>query len=158
MRLATAIVATVVMAVGLVAATGGPAQALLPTCDSFTSSYASEKPQGRAPYYHVPSIGTDSGNYYCSLVQGNTGWGVVVLQEALWSCYEQPIDNDGIFGTLTKEALKNAQRIINQRSDPDIVVDGEYGNQTRRRMLKATFDHANVGRIIFGQCGFAGAN
>jgi peptidoglycan hydrolase-like protein with peptidoglycan-binding domain len=157
-RLVAAVLAAVVMAFGLVAATGGPAQALLPTCDSFTSSYASGQPNGTAPHYHNPSIGSGSANYYCSLVRGNTGWGVVVLQEALNSCYGQSLVVDGNFGGLTKEALKAAQRDINRRHGVGIAVDGEYGNQTRRYFRDATYDHANGGQIIWGQCGIAGAN
>jgi hypothetical protein len=80
--------------------------------------------------WHTPTTGSGNQNRYCHLVQGNTGWGVIVLQEALRACFNQNISVDGQFGPITKNAVMNAQRQINNTFGANIAVDGEYSPQT----------------------------
>jgi hypothetical protein len=123
-----------VVATALVAASGlgvlvpGSAQAATPVCQGFVVSLTSGSVE-----YHTPT--SLSGNPSCSLIQGNTGWGVVVLQESLRACFGQNIAVDGDFGPNTKNALMNAQRRINSWSagvgvSANLSVDGEYGPHT----------------------------
>jgi peptidoglycan hydrolase-like protein with peptidoglycan-binding domain len=101
------------------------AQAATPVCLSYSVN------QWVGLYeWHTLTTNSNTLDRACSLKQGNTGLGVIVLQEALKTCFQQNIQIDGQFGTNTKNALKNAQRQINSRYGTSISVDGEYGPQT----------------------------
>ncbi|CCK29433.1 hypothetical protein BN159_5054 [Streptomyces davaonensis JCM 4913] len=73
-----------------------------------------------------------TGDARCVLGQGSQGWGVVALQNVLRKCYNQQIALDGVFGSATKQAVKNAQTWENAVSGAGLVVDGVYGDNTRK--------------------------
>jgi len=119
------------------------AYAATPVCASWSIT------QGDNVYeWHTPTSGSGNQNRACSLKQGNTGWGVVVLQEALRACFGQNISADGQFGPLTKNALRNAQSQINSRYGAGIAVDGEYGPQTASWWWDAKY--YRTGGVVYG--------
>jgi peptidoglycan hydrolase-like protein with peptidoglycan-binding domain len=144
--------AAVLAVTGLTVLLPGTAQAAT-SCNSFTNRSAWYDNLSGTKYAHIPSYGANTGNWNCVLGQGNQGIAVLVLQEALWSCYGQGIARDGDFGPNTREAVKNAQRRINQvHPNARLVVDGVFGPRTSSYMDFAVFDHANGGQIIYGHC------
>ena len=84
------------------------------------------------------SIGNSSGRYNCDLGVSNQGIAVRVLQFALNQCYGQHLAQDGIYGSLTKQAVEVAQRAAG------ITADGIYGPQTR--------DHIKWPEFTGGHC------
>jgi hypothetical protein len=93
-------------------------------------------------YLHVPSLGSNSGNYNCVVVRGHRGFPVLVLQESLNACYGQGLVLDSDFGGNTERAVKNAQRAINQ---PAVKVDGRFGPITSSYFYFQAYDHNNGG-------------
>jgi hypothetical protein len=79
-----------------------PANAALPTCNTYTQS--SGIGGARYPTYN--------GNKDCLLGYGNANGGVWALQMSLRYCYYQDISVDKIFGSQTKAALTNVQRMV----------------------------------------------
>jgi len=152
-RSVSLIAAAVLAATGLTVLLPGTAQAAT-SCNSFTNRSAWYENLAGTKFLHIPSYGANTANYNCVLGQGNRGIAVVVLQEALWSCYGQNIARDGDFGPITKEAVKNAQRRINQiyPGRANLSVDGVFGPHTSSWMDFAVFDHANGGQISYGHC------
>lgn len=144
--------AAVLAVTGLTVLLPGTAQAAT-SCNNFTNRSAWYENLAGTKFLHIPSYGANTGNWNCVLGQGNQGLAVVVLQEALWSCYGQNIARDGNFGPMTREAVKNAQRRINQvHPTARLYVDGVFGPNTSSWMDFAVFNHANGGQIIYGHC------
>lgn len=77
---------------------------------------------------HLPSIGYQTHNTNCTLVRGNTGPGVFVLQGALNACYNQGLQQDAVYGPATEQAVRNVQNFH------QITPDGDYGPRTRDHM------------------------
>ncbi|MGW6928483.1 peptidoglycan-binding domain-containing protein [Lentzea sp. NPDC054927] len=128
---------------GATAAEAGPVAAAEVACDSYTHVAV---PSVRGWYLHVPSLGSNSGNYNCVVVRGHRGFPVLVLQESLFACYGQyvgPNGPDGDFGGNTEHAVKNAQARINQ---PSVSKDGRFGPKTSQYFLFQAYDHNNGGR------------
>lgn len=71
---------------------------------------------------------------------GDTANAVAVLQQSLNKCYNQSIDQDGIFGSETKKAVKNAQNAINIFAGGSLVADGTYTFAMANTMLWWVFD------------------
>jgi Putative peptidoglycan binding domain len=67
-------------------------------------------------------------NINCWLADGSNNSGVYALQRALNKCYYQGLYQDGVYGNLTRQAVRNVQAQIGA------VVDGEYGPETRTKM------------------------
>jgi peptidoglycan hydrolase-like protein with peptidoglycan-binding domain len=119
--------------------TPGPASAEV-TCNSM-----SFKPAGLLDLErHVPTRGAHTGNMNCSLGPGNRSLAVYVLQEALYSCYNElpdVIQLDGIYGDQTRRHLRAAQRKINRMAGRHVLdEDGLYGPATRARLSFAIFE------------------
>lgn len=112
-----AIVASAVVADGAYAAS--------PVCTKSVTRTVSNGIPNEIAY--VPATSTNSIN--CYLQQGNSSDAVLVLQWALNGCYNKNLEPDGDFGSLTKAALMEVQRIVIP-SD----VDGVYGPNTRMAM------------------------
>lgn len=128
------------MAVGSVVATTTPAAAAIHDCNT-TVKYASGNYNGKATYTVLPSYG--QGTTLCYLSPGDSGRDVAALQYTLIMCYGRDIEADGEFGTLTKEALKHAQRL------EGITADGYYGVESRnaltwQRRLTSNGSHVGV--------------
>jgi peptidoglycan hydrolase-like protein with peptidoglycan-binding domain len=84
---------------------------------------------------YVPA--TSSGSRNCLLGQGNQSQAVGVLQLALngptsGGCYGRSISADGIFGPLTKTALKWVQQ--NKLGMTGSQIDGIYGVNTHNKI------------------------
>jgi len=67
----------------------------------------------------------------CVMDRGAEGKGVGALQSTLNHCYDQHLDVDNDYGTLTKNAVKAAQRKIGLTGRD---VDGEWGPKTAAKM------------------------
>jgi hypothetical protein len=103
-------------------ATSAPAAAL-PTCGGLSVYY-----HGGAPFLR-PTTVSNSHDLQCVLGIGNTGWVVSHLQTTLRNCYGQAIAVDGIYGSQTAGAVRNAQRIHR------VPVDGVLGTVTNYVMF-----------------------
>ncbi|UAC02466.1 peptidoglycan-binding protein [Dactylosporangium vinaceum] len=110
------------------------AHAATPACASYTVD-----PIDARTEFHTPTSAYGNHQRSCSLLQGASGWGVVVLQEALYACFGQNISRDGSFGPATKQALKNAQGEINSRYGAGLATDGEYGPNTAKWWWDAAY-------------------
>ena len=152
-RSAAATLATVLVSAGLVGLAPTAAQAAT-TCTSLTYYNVGGYPGGAE--MHVPTVGWQDGNKTCYLKYGNSNSAVKVLQEALNNCYSQSLRLDGQYGTNTRNAVRAAQRKINETWEwADIAEDGEYGPQTRAWMGFAIFG-VNGGPVIPNQCYYPG--
>ena len=95
-----------------------------------------------------------TGDANCILGRGSQGWGVVALQNVLRKCYGQSIDLDGVYGSATEQGVRNAQTWENAVSSAGLVVDGVYGNNTRRAITwplyasRGNLDAANTCRKV----------
>ncbi|WP_328336617.1 peptidoglycan-binding domain-containing protein [Streptomyces violaceus] len=69
----------------------------------------------------------------CQLAQGNDNEGVRQLQTTLKKCYGRSLDEDGVFGSLTKSALIYAQKKAFPNDSSQ--WDGIYGPNTRKGIL-----------------------
>ncbi|MET8123208.1 peptidoglycan-binding domain-containing protein [Micromonospora sp. NPDC005189] len=152
-RSAAAILLTVLASAGLAALAPTAAQAAS-TCTSLTFFRVGGYPGGAD--MHVPTIGWQDGNKTCYLEYGHSNSAVKVLQEALNNCYSQSLRLDGQYGTNTRNAVRAAQRQINQTWEwANIAEDGEYGPQTRAWMGFAIFG-VNGGPVIPNVCYYPG--
>jgi Putative peptidoglycan binding domain len=92
--------------------------------------------------FTIPSVGHNTKKFKCVLGVGNQGAAVKSLQTQLNQCYlktssvqghqrvlDEALDPDGIYGTLTKKAVKAVQQ------HHDIDDDGVYGPHTRAAMF-----------------------
>lgn len=93
-----------------------------PTCNSRKNVSVGASAYVSQPYY------TTTGSRNCILQYGNSSTAVNALQHALIYCYDHDIDNDGIFGSETRAALRQVQGAVN------VTVDGIYGPETRKAM------------------------
>lgn len=118
------LIVVLAMVVGVFVATPAePASAAAPPCGGAT--YFS-RIWGYPTTSGIPTVYHGSGSTDCTMTVGAANFGVYFLQEALLYCYGQNIATDAKFGSDTKNALINAQRIHG------IVYDGVYGPQTRK--------------------------
>lgn len=134
---AALIVAGVVVPVSGLTAHLTPGQRGLPECRG--SSVVGD--------VRVATTKNGSGNMDCVLRYGSRdtqpeNGPVRVLQISLWSCYDQTVadedsgyTDDGDYGQLTAEAVRNVQNWLNEYAQAGLVVDGVYGPQTARYML-----------------------
>jgi hypothetical protein len=99
--------------------------AVAATCWSWSTFRISGHPTWRA---YLPSINHEARDVNCELANGNASDGVSKLQDALNRCYGANLRRDGIYGTLTENAVRAVQDHHN------ITVDGRYGPQTRAAM------------------------
>lgn len=76
----------------------------------------------RAP---VPSTSNGSGIFNCIDGINNQGAAVTEIQKSLNHCHGANLTVDGIYGTLTSNAMKRAQKALG------VPQDGIYGPQTR---------------------------
>lgn len=126
--LATA-AACAAMSAGVLVTTGGPALAA-PTCTRTTTVQI---------YYGLgyrsvtmPSTGTTAASTTCEMGYGAQSSAVSALQRTLNKCYGAGLGTpDGIFGTNTRAALRNAQIEAGLTGSG---VDGVYGPVTRDRI------------------------
>jgi hypothetical protein len=149
-----AVVATVISVLttaALIAVTPGAARAAQSRCTDITYVGAWSAPTPYRADWHLPSIGAQTRNLECHLWRGHSGIAVKALQETLIDCYDQPIAADGLFGPRTQEAVRNAQRKINQEFGAGVGVDGSYGPQTRFWMKFAIYREAG-GPQIWDHC------
>ena len=96
----------------------------------------------------IPSTSNNSGNFDCIDGIGNSGAAVKQIQTSLNHCYGQNLTVDGIYGTLTSNAMKVAQGRLG------VTKDGVYGPQTRSHgflFWGVTIQHP---RLICGAAGF----
>lgn len=114
------------------------------TCNSY-----SHVPVVGGGYSEVPSIGSETGNVYCSMFQGSQSSAVFALQLTLNECYLRPtgrtlLNLDSEFGPKTRAALVFAQGMAGA------VPDGGYGPETRTKLLwnrwwgSAFCNHLNI--------------
>lgn len=87
----------------------------------------------------IPTIGNNTYNDNCDLGVGNQGTAVYWLQFDLNQCYDQTLTQDGIFGSLTKEALQDAQ------AEAGVTQDGVYGPITRDHITWVNYGGAGEG-------------
>ncbi|WP_413092697.1 peptidoglycan-binding domain-containing protein [Streptomyces phaeochromogenes] len=79
--------------------------------------------------YHSSADGGAGAGFNCYVIQGNQGEDVRAIQRSLHWCYGKTgVAVDGIFGSITFNALKDVQ------SDLGLVPDGEYGDFTSRKL------------------------
>ncbi|WP_238019182.1 hypothetical protein KZZ52_09705 [Dactylosporangium sp. AC04546] len=132
-RLARVVVAVVV---GLAATfvVAEPASAAVPVCNNYV-----QDGQIKVPAYN--------GNEHCWMQTGHTGWGVRILQMSLKYCYGDylrsigfpyQVDDDGQFGPITKEALRQVQKLEDTRVPWDVTADGVYGWVTANSIFHTT--------------------
>lgn len=62
----------------------------------------------------------------CNMVPGDVSAGVKQLQVTLNLCHGEHLSTDSVYGTLTEDALKRAQRAAGT------TADGIYGPNTRK--------------------------
>jgi peptidoglycan hydrolase-like protein with peptidoglycan-binding domain len=96
-----------------------PAQAALPNCNTSTQSGGAIGPR-------FPTL---AGDKSCVLGVGNASPAVWALQMSLRYCYNQQIAIDSVFGSQTRNALINVQRIVGA------AADGVYGPATGGRTV-----------------------
>lgn len=117
------LIVVLAMVVGVfVAAPAEPASAAVPPCGgatNFSTRWGYPTTSG------IPTVYHGSGSTDCSMTVGAANFGVYFLQRALLYCYGQNIATDARFGSATRAALINAQRIHG------IPYDGVYGPQTK---------------------------
>lgn len=89
-----------------------------PTCN-WVASYAG----AWVPMY------TGTNTVDCNMVVGCVSEGVKKLQHSMNLCYLEHLDEDGNFGTLTRDALIRTQR------KAGTTADGQYGPNTRKAMF-----------------------
>jgi N-acetylmuramoyl-L-alanine amidase len=77
------------------------------------------------------AIGVFADTYYGVLKYGSTGTGVIKLQQALKSKGYSPGAADGIYGTMTKNAVTRFQKANS------LLVDGIAGRQTQSKLFGA---------------------
>jgi Putative peptidoglycan binding domain len=116
-----AAITMIIAAVAVTLTVGSPAQAS-GTCYRTLNVFASWGDSGPVP---VPSSGTTLASVTCFMGQGAQSAAVTRLQSTLNKCYGKNLVEDGIFGSLTKTALKQAQ------TAEGITSDGVYGPNTR---------------------------
>jgi len=119
MSRAMVVLATTVGITGITLASAGPVSAQAScTGASLYSNTAHE-------LVAVPTIGNDTHLDNCELGLGNQSDAVYWLQFDLNQCYGQHLAQDGIYGSLTQQAVEHVQAAVH------ITVDGIYGPQTR---------------------------
>lgn len=137
---AIASVAAIIIGVtGVGVAFAPAASAAYTVCNSKATSY-----DAYGHYIIAPGVNGRFG-VTCYMAIGDTGAGVEVLQRTLNKCYGKSLVPDGIFGTLTKNALISAQAAA---GIPTPDRDGEYGPQTRDA-LKWRHYRDSDGRFIY---------
>lgn len=123
--LAGMLVAFLIAIAGLTLVNTAPASAAYPTCNTYDA-----RNRGGVTIL-VPAYGT---TVNCVLYKGAPrNAGTKVLQRALVKCYNISVGPDGIdgyYGQDTKDAVSTLQRRLG-----GLVVDGEYGPQTRQKMM-----------------------
>jgi len=98
-------------------------------------------------YYYIPASRAardwadevKGDRYRCWLRQGASGPAVRALQDMMVKCYGKSVPVDGVFGSVTRQALMDVQRA--QR----IVVDGVYGPQTADALSFPYYDKKDLG-------------
>jgi peptidoglycan hydrolase-like protein with peptidoglycan-binding domain len=121
-RLIAILLAFATVSVGGVAV-AAPASAAVAYCNSVNLSDT----------FVRPAFNSSNNNCYMHQYK-QSGSGVTRLQHALWFCYGQDIEFDGVFGPATAAALANAQRA------EGITADGKYGPQTRNALRWNNFN------------------
>ena len=116
--------------VGRPMSNSGPTIDVYPTCNYSRTTAALSGGQ-----VIVPSV-QSTGSITCVLGYGNSGRAVKRLQMSLNACYyalyfviDAPLVEDGVYGSLTREAVMDVQRHVG------LGADGVYGPQTRDAML-----------------------
>ncbi|MGW0903231.1 peptidoglycan-binding domain-containing protein [Streptomyces sp. NPDC002853] len=123
----TAAASTAALAMAGLAVTASAADAAsYPTCNAAKKHYISSTWFVVQPYY------TGTGSRNCVMGYGAQSAGVTRLQFAINDCYNgiANIAEDGIHGTGTRKAV----RYVQEQTDGEAAVDGEYGPQTRKAM------------------------
>lgn len=110
----------VAAALGALLVPASPAAAALPTCSRTTQLLT-----WGFGLVRVPSAGSTISSTSCLMGQGANSNAVKRLQENLNECYDENLAEDGIFGTLTRNALARAQ------DKAGTADDGVYGPNTR---------------------------
>lgn len=106
-----------------------------------TCSGASNIHQSPSVHAYVPS---PSG---CSLREGDSGSGVIALQQALNKCYNAGLSTDGKFGPKTRSALISAQK------NAGTGADGIFGPDTRAKLEWPFYkDRPENGDYVFSVC------
>ncbi|GAA2582873.1 hypothetical protein GCM10010399_10760 [Dactylosporangium fulvum] len=132
-KIAHVLVAVVVgLSTALVAAE--PASAAVPVCNTYLQKGAIK----------VPAAGRDP---HCWMQVGHTGWGVRILQMSLKYCYGSylesigfpyRVDDDGEYGPITREALRQVQKLEATRVPWTVDADGIYGWVTANSIYHTT--------------------
>jgi hypothetical protein len=136
-RCAVGVVTALAGTVVAVGATGAPAHAATPRCN--TSGFIRNL---NGVLLDVPLYNTSgSSTVLCLMSQGDRGDDVNQLQWTLNYCYSERLTQDGIFGSRTRSALIRAQ----QREH--ISADGVYGPQTAMAMLHPQVPSGGCGRL-----------
>lgn len=113
----TMVLTTAIALLGPVPAT--PEAAAAPQCTDYA----------KVTYRWVPV--SSSGSTYCEMGYGARSRAVYILQAAMEECHGQTqLEWDGIFGPMTRDALKRVQR--NVGAEPD----GIYGPETYAKMSR----------------------
>jgi peptidoglycan hydrolase-like protein with peptidoglycan-binding domain len=117
-RIVTVLLGICLMA-GLTTVVSAPAAHALPTCN--THRFVQNVFKG------VPALAS-TGSLDCVMGQGAVSSGVRALQYTLNECYDENLAEDGIFGSVTRNALIRAQ------DDAGATPDGVYGPETHRKI------------------------
>jgi peptidoglycan hydrolase-like protein with peptidoglycan-binding domain len=127
-RLALAATAALALASGITllpVLTSAPAASATPTCTGTSLVEGLNLSTLKVSSIRVPTSANGNKVYNCLLGPGNAGTAVSRLQIGLNDCnLHAGLAVDGIYGTATETAVKNAQ------SHYGIAADGVYGPQT----------------------------
>ncbi|MEU4097923.1 peptidoglycan-binding domain-containing protein [Streptomyces sp. NPDC026673] len=120
----------------LLGALMGVASAAVPAhaADGVCTGAASVQ-NGSTGRHFVYPINVANNTIYCYLQSGHTGPGVRALQKNMNSCYGKKLELDGIFGSDTRNALRDVQSRIGA------AVDGVYGRETLTKMKWARYSN-----------------
>ncbi|HEX8629962.1 MAG TPA: peptidoglycan-binding domain-containing protein [Catenuloplanes sp.] len=131
-RAALLAAATVAMSAAVLTTTPQSASAA-PTCTRTATVTAVQDAGDLHPFrINVPSTGTTAASTSCDMGVGAQSSAVRALQLTLNKCYDADLGQpDGIFGTRTRAALRDAQRIAGMSTNQR---DGVYGPLTRNRI------------------------
>jgi Putative peptidoglycan binding domain len=121
--LATAVLTGLVAAV--LVAPPQSASAALPKCTDFSTFLYDGK------RFYIPSAGSNTRNWSCTLRRGDRGAGVYVLQGNLNACHRAGLVADAIYGQHTEAVITWMQA-----ANGSIAVDGVYGPVTGSLALK----------------------
>ncbi|WP_240661101.1 MULTISPECIES: peptidoglycan-binding domain-containing protein [unclassified Streptomyces] len=93
-------------------------------------------------YIRMPVNSSGAGELDCVLPVGSTGSAVVALQRTLNRCYAAGLAEDGVYGDLTKGAVRKAQRAAG------VTADGVYGPVTAASIRHATWSREIPDRFL----------